>query len=214
MIYIFNNTYDIFVVDTDDQEVSDLTKNPVPPMFQTAESVAKFMRSVNRIRFNSMTNEVETILAQEKYSCRRNSRSCPNLHKMPVPEEETEDPLSRSVSTTFKTSGTPKVNEMKENAEMMTSTPKTNMSKTSNVTINMASHVVNNITYHRTDSSRNEKESDFMTVLKSVLVPTKVAVCQRCSAQCFTSPSKSGKPSVPAQVNERCIIHVCCIYSL
>ncbi|XP_048773723.2 hamartin-like isoform X3 [Ostrea edulis] len=188
--------------DTDDQEVSDLTKNPVPPMFQTAESVAKFMRSVNRIRFNSMTNEVETILAQEKYSCRRNSRSCPNLHKMPVPEEEVEDPLSRSVSTTFKTSsGTPKVNEMKENAEMMTSTPKTNMSKTSNVTINMASHVVNNITYHRMDSSRSEKESDFMTVLKSVLVPTKVAVCQRCSAQCFTSPNKSDQ-DLPVPVFE------------
>jgi hypothetical protein len=186
----------VFVIDTDDQEVSDLTKNPVPPMFQTAESVAKFMRSVNRIRFNSMSNEVETILAKEKYSCRRNSRSCPNLHKMPVPEEEGEDLLSRSVSTTFKTSsGTPKVTEVKEK-EMVTSTPNTSMPKTSNVTVNMTSHVVNNITYQRVDSSGVEKESDFVKVLKSVLVPTKVAVCQRCSAQCFTAQSQSGMSSV------------------
>ncbi|XP_061169862.1 hamartin-like isoform X1 [Saccostrea echinata] len=185
--------------DTDDQEVSDLTKNPVPPMFQTAESVAKFMRSVNRIRFNSMTNEVESILAQEKHSSKKSfSRSCPNLHKMPVTEEEADDHLSRSVSTTFRQSSESdqsKVSEVKDIRARRTSTPSAvpDTSKSTNVTINLSSHVVNNITYQRKDSLGKEKDSDLMSVLKSVLVPAKVAVCQRCSVQCLTtgSPSKS-----------------------
>lgn len=186
-------------VDTEDQEVSDITKNPVPPMFQTAESVAKFMRSVNRIRFNSMSNEVESILAQEKFCSKRNSRSCPSLDKMAVAEEEAEDHMSRSVSTTFKESSVvnlPKTSGIK--GKERTSTPNTeaDTTKTTNVTINLTSNVVNNIACQKSDAASSEKERDIISLLKSVLVPTKVAVCQRCSAQCLTneSPNKSGLP--------------------
>nr|XP_022325080.1 hamartin-like isoform X2 [Crassostrea virginica] len=179
--------------DTEDQEVSDLTKNPVPPIL-TAESVAKFMRSVNRIRFNSMSNEVESILAQEKFSSKRNSRSCPNLNKMPVTEEEGEDVLSRSVSTTFRQPtevSLPKPSEEKDK-KARTSTPNTEAEavKTTNVTINLTSSVVNNIACQKSDVPVPGRDTDLISLLKSVLVPTKVAVCQRCSAQCFTSGSQ------------------------
>lgn len=186
-------------VDTEDQEVSDITKNPVPPMFQTAESVAKFMRSVNRIRFNSMSNEVESILAQEKFCSKRNSRSCPSLDKMAVAEEEAEDHMSRSVSTTFKESSVvnlPKTNGIKGTERTSTPNTEADTTKTTNVTINLTSNVVNNIACQKSDAASSEKERDIISLLKSVLVPTKVAVCQRCSAQCLTneSPNKSGLP--------------------
>lgn len=186
-------------VDTEDQEVSDITKNPVPPMFQTAESVAKFMRSVNRIRFNSMSNEVESILAQEKFCSKRNSRSCPSLDKMAVAEEEAEDHMSRSVSTTFKESSVvnlPKTSGIKGTERTSTPNTEADTTKTTNVTINLTSNVVNNIACQKSDAASSEKERDIISLLKSVLVPTKVAVCQRCSAQCLTneSPNKSGLP--------------------
>lgn len=185
-------------VDTEDQEVSDITKNPVPPQFQTAESVAKFMRSVNRIRFNSMSNEVESFLAQEKFCSKRNSRSCPNLDKMAVAEEEAEDQMSRSVSTTFKQSSVvnlPKVGGIKDSKRTSTPNTEADTTKATNVTINLTSNVVNNIACQKVDAGSGERERDIISLLKSVLVPTKVAVCQRCSAQCLTneSPNKSGK---------------------
>lgn len=190
--------------DTEDQEVSDITKNPVPPVFQTAESVAKFMRSVNRIRFNSMSNEVESILAQEKFGSKRNSRSCPNLDKMAVAEEEAEDHMSRSVSTTFKQSSVislPKVSGIKDNERTSTPNTEVDSTKTTNVTINLTSSVVNNITCQKPDSANTEKETDIISLLKSVLVPTKVAVCQRCSAQCLIKESPN-KPELPIPVFE------------
>uniref|UniRef100_K1PLX0 Hamartin n=1 Tax=Magallana gigas TaxID=29159 RepID=K1PLX0_MAGGI len=186
-------------VDTEDQEVSDITKNPVPPQFQTAESVAKFMRSVNRIRFNSMSNEVESFLAQEKFCSKRNSRSCPNLDKMAVAEEEAEDQMSRSVSTTFKQSSVvnlPKVGGIKDSERTSTPNTEADTTKATNVTINLTSNVVNNIACQKVDAGSGERERDIISLLKSVLVPTKVAVCQRCSAQCLTneSPNKSELP--------------------
>lgn len=167
-------------------------------MFQTAESVAKFMRSVNRIRFNSMSNEVESILAQEKFCSKRNSRSCPSLDKMAVAEEEAEDHMSRSVSTTFKESSVvnlPKTSGIKGTERTSTPNTEADTTKTTNVTINLTSSVVNNIACQKSDTASSDKERDIISLLKSVLVPVKVALCQRCSTQCLTneSPNKSGK---------------------
>jgi len=66
----------IFPVDSEDEEVESI--NTQPPDMQTVNSVAEFMKSVNRIRFTSMTqpeNEADKI---SKGKLKR-SGSCPTF---------------------------------------------------------------------------------------------------------------------------------------
>ncbi|XP_052220850.1 hamartin-like isoform X5 [Dreissena polymorpha] len=86
-----------------DDEVSELTSNSqgTHPTL-TAESVKKFMKSVNRIRFNSLTatNTVEP--AKPKFSSKSRSRSCPQFPKVTTTYEDDEDEeedVVRSLST-------------------------------------------------------------------------------------------------------------------
>ncbi|XP_041368930.1 hamartin-like [Gigantopelta aegis] len=96
--------------DTFDQEVSELTKSdssdscehPSDPR-QTAESVKQFMKKVNRIRFNSLTNNGNldhNSAGPEKRGSVNRSLSCPLLELEDGVAEESET-LSRSASTTF-----------------------------------------------------------------------------------------------------------------
>ncbi|KAL4219214.1 hamartin [Mactra antiquata] len=87
--------------ESDDEEVSELTSQSRSASGQhmalTSESVKKFMKSVNRIRFNSLTatNTVES--DQPKFRYKR-SRSCPQFPKIETMREEEDEMLSRSVS--------------------------------------------------------------------------------------------------------------------
>ncbi|KAL3871551.1 hypothetical protein ACJMK2_039542 [Sinanodonta woodiana] len=98
--------------DCEDDEVSELTKFEGPAGASgsqhmiTAESVAKFMKKINRIRFNSLTatNNISSLVTQGKGNLCKRSRSCPHLRKISFTEEEDEDDdddneLSHSLST-------------------------------------------------------------------------------------------------------------------
>ena len=71
------------------------------PCSMTAESVKMFMKSVNRIRFNSLTatNSMETSSSSKKIGGKHRSRSCPQFPKIESMSEEEEE-VSRSASTT------------------------------------------------------------------------------------------------------------------
>ncbi|KAH3794097.1 hypothetical protein DPMN_147628 [Dreissena polymorpha] len=93
----------VYIAEENDNEVSELTSNSqgTHPTL-TAESVNKFMKSVNRIRFNSLTatNTVEP--AKPKYSSKSRSRSCPQFPKVATTYEDDEDgeeDVVRSLST-------------------------------------------------------------------------------------------------------------------
>lgn len=64
----------------------------------TSESVKKFMKSVNRIRFNSLTVTNGMEPEQVRFGSKR-SRSCPQFPKIETMSEEDEG-ISRSVSVT------------------------------------------------------------------------------------------------------------------
>ncbi|XP_052789916.1 hamartin-like [Mya arenaria] len=93
----------------DDDEVSELTSVVPGNQTVTAESVKKFMKSVNRIRFNSLTatNNIELNKSNKPFGAQKRSRSCPQFPKIASlneddDDEEEDDELSRSASTTCK----------------------------------------------------------------------------------------------------------------
>ncbi|KAK3586967.1 hypothetical protein CHS0354_026683 [Potamilus streckersoni] len=83
----------------EDDEVSELTKFARPAGASssqhiiTAESVAKFMKKINRIRFNSLTatHDINSLVPQGKGNLCLRSRSCPQLRKKSSAEEERDD---------------------------------------------------------------------------------------------------------------------------
>lgn len=66
----------------------------------TAESVKMFMKSVNRIRFNSLTATNNMEASSKKIGGKHRSRSCPQFPKIDSMSEEDEE-VSRSASTTY-----------------------------------------------------------------------------------------------------------------
>ncbi|XP_053380721.1 hamartin-like isoform X2 [Mercenaria mercenaria] len=87
-----------------DDEVSELTSSSRShgghSAMLTSESVKKFMKNVNRIRFNSLTatNSIEP--EQSKGFSSKRSRSCPQFPKIEATMEEDEELISRSASVT------------------------------------------------------------------------------------------------------------------
>lgn len=156
------------------------------------------MRSVNRIRFNSMLNEVEFFFVQEKFCSKRNFRFCFNLDKMVVVEEEVEDQMSRLVSITFKqllVVNLLKVGGIKDLEGIFIFNIEVDIIKVINVIINLIFNVVNNIACQKVDVGSDERERDIISLLRLVLVLIKVVVCQRCSVQCLINEflNKLGK---------------------
>lgn len=91
-------------VEDQDDEVSELTSSTRSSgttgsaATVTAESVKKFMKSVNRIRFNSLTATNNMDASQKKIGGKHRSRSCPQFPKIDSMDEEDEE-ISRSAST-------------------------------------------------------------------------------------------------------------------
>lgn len=84
-----------------DDEVCELTSRPRSQgqsAYITAESVKKFMKSVNRIRFNSLTATQSVEHVQTRFGSQYRSRSCPQFPKMEL-KSQNDDDVSRSVST-------------------------------------------------------------------------------------------------------------------
>lgn len=170
----------------------------------TAESVAKFMKSVNRIRFNSLTSR-KSVEKLTKLGSKTKSLSCPLLPKIDTMVEE-EDELSRSVSTTaFQNvgntlqsfeqhivDGTDLPKSAADDANLsVTSTNSTVTIKTKQeATVTIATSELNsslNITkcpmYTDSISASREREDDMTRIFRLLLNPTSVAVCQKCHSQ-------------------------------
>lgn len=89
----------VFFVEDSDDEVSELTSNARSHLATlTSESVKKFMKNVNRIRFNSLTASNNIEPEKGKFGSKR-SRSCPQFPKVETMADE-DDIFSRSASTT------------------------------------------------------------------------------------------------------------------
>jgi len=91
----------LFLTEDSDDEVSELTSTGKNYPTVTAESVKKFMKSVNRIRFNSLTatNSIQDQV-KTKFGPKNRSRSCPQFPKIDLTCDE-DDELTRSSSTTY-----------------------------------------------------------------------------------------------------------------
>ena len=192
----------------DDDEVSELTsssRSHTAYAMLTAESVAKFMRGVNRIRFNSLTSR-KSSEKLTKLGARSKSLSCPLLPKIDTTMEEEEE-LSRSASTTFQDKCSSDLNfEQKVVDKDEIEKPKLavddlNLSVTSTsstVTITTKQETAVTIATSETSSSLNlmkcpmytdpvmaskEKEDDFTKIFRLLLNPASVATCQRCRSQ-------------------------------
>ena len=169
----------------------------------TAESVAKFMKSVNRIRFNSLTsrNSVEKLT---KLGSKTKSLSCPLLPKIDSMVEEEEE-LSRSASTTAFHNTTKALAKFEQETVDGDQFPRSsgddiNLSVTSTsstVTITTKQETV--VTTPSSDTGLNiskcpmysdpttstseKKEDDFTKIFRLLLNPTSVAICQKCQSQ-------------------------------
>ena len=181
----------------------------------TAESVAKFMKGVNRIRFNSLTsrNSVEKL---SKLGSKSKSLSCPQLPKID-PATEEDDELSRSASTTFPHSHTSDINfEQKSVDEMNKAKP---VAEDMNVSVTSTSSTVTITTKQETTvtvsenksslnitncplysdpvkASREKEEDDFTKIFRQLLNPAYVSTCQRCQSQSRTGEDQAVSRSV------------------
>lgn len=185
-----------------DDEVSEITQVDHDPEI-TAESVAQFMKSVNRIRFNSLTatNNVEQLLGEKKFTHRLRSRSCPQLPKLVSPElVEEHETLSRSISSTFKGTFQPTEENLEEEEpdteNVMVSftkeeTPLYNSaSKTQTVgcdtavTKSQTSVVPSSFIYPPVSSAVDKHEqsesNQVLDLLKTLMLPTLSHVCRKC----------------------------------
>ena len=197
----------MFFADIDDDEVSELTsstRSHTAYAMLTAESVAKFMKSVNRIRFNSLTSR-KSVEKLTKLGSKTKSLSCPLLPKIDTTMEEEEE-LSRSASTTFENKSSLEMNFGQKTVETDIGIKKSseedpNLSVTSTgsaVTITTKQETSVTIATSEPTSSLNitkcpmyadsvsaskeEKEDDFVKVFRLLLNPTSVSVCQRCQS--------------------------------
>lgn len=197
----------------DDDEVSELTSSSRSHntcAMLTAESVAKFMKSVNRIRFNSLTSR-KSVEKLTKLGSRSKSLSCPLLPKIDTTMEE-EEALSRSASTTFQNKSyyeqkddlesaksSEEVANLSVHSTASTVTVTTKQETSVTIATSEASSSLN-ITKcpMYTDSvlaSRDKQEDDFIKVFRVLLNPASVAVCQRCQSQTLRGESEA--TSVP-----------------
>ncbi|XP_076090559.1 hamartin-like isoform X2 [Mytilus galloprovincialis] len=185
----------------EDDEVSEINQNQSESAVHlTAESVAQFMKSVNRIRFNSLTatNNLD-LYKQEKYKKTR-SNSCPSLPKLSSvdnedSEDEDEGELSRSASTisTLKrqTSQTSQQDSQQSALPVVT----TVTTETSTVTMTTSSHI--SITscpmFKQSDNQPvPQSQNSFMDVIKNSLLPNSMHLCQRCKTY-MVSDKNQGK---------------------
>ena len=196
----------MFIDADDDDEVSELTsssRSHTAYAMLTAESVAKFMKSVNRIRFNSLTsrNSVEKLT---KLGSRTKSLSCPLLPKIDSMVEE-EDELSRSASTTafHKTAKALSILEQETvDGDQLprSSADEVNLSVTStSSTVTITTKQENVIATPLTDTSldickcpmysdsrasasEKKQEDDFTKIFRLLLNPTSISVCQKCQS--------------------------------
>ncbi|XP_063425225.1 hamartin-like isoform X2 [Mytilus trossulus] len=185
----------------EDDEVSEINQNQSESAVHlTAESVAQFMKSVNRIRFNSLTatNNLD-LYKQEKYKKTR-SNSCPSLPKLSSvdnedSEDEDEGELSRSASTisTLKrqTSQTSQQDSQQSALPVVT----TVTMETSTVTMTTSSHI--SITscpmFKQPDNQPvPQSQNSFMDVIKNSLLPNSMHLCQRCKTY-MVSDKNQGK---------------------
>lgn len=173
-----------------DDEVSDITQcRPNSVVHLTAESVAQFMKSVNRIRFNSLTatNSME-VYKQERFKSSR-SRSCPSLPKLAsVENEDSEDDsdsdqLSRSVSmaSNFKQQMSEPDTDNHPAALPVVTTVTTEISTV--VTTTSSISITSCPIFSPHDSQPNvQSQNSFMDIMKNSLLPNSVHLCQKCKA--------------------------------
>ena len=200
-----------------DKEVSDLTQREAAPIYPTAESVQKFMRSVNRIRFSSMTasNDVKTYLKNEKgFTSQGRSVSCPQLPKVTPEEFDVEDVASMSRSTSK-----PEMDHQEDVASEKKDQEKSDVSgrgydvddsrKSSVSPVKSTSSTGSNVTmcplYKDGEVLSLQEKSEstgMMDLLRRFLMPANVSVCQKCRQQ--TNREASGKTGLHV-----CVLMIC-----
>ncbi|XP_071155173.1 hamartin-like isoform X2 [Mytilus edulis] len=185
----------------EDDEVSEINQNQSESAVHlTAESVAQFMKSVNRIRFNSLTatNNLD-LYKQEKYKKTR-SNSCPSLPKLlSVDNEDSEDEdegeLSRSASTISNLKRQTSQTSQQDSQQSALPVVTTVTMETSTVTMTTSSHI--SITscpmFKQPDNQPvPQSQNSFMDVIKNSLLPNSMHLCQRCKT-CMISDKNQGK---------------------
>lgn len=197
--FFINKKYLYYItINTKNQKISNITKNPIPPQFQTTKSITKFIKNINRIKFNNISNKIKSFLTQKKFYNKKNSKSYPNLNKITITKKKTKNQISRSISTTFKQSSIinlPKIDNIKNSKRTSTPNTETNTTKTTNITINLTSNIINNIAYQKINTKNDKKKKNIINLLKSILIPTKITIYQKYNTQYLTnkSPNKSNK---------------------
>ena len=174
-----------------DDEVSEITqshRSSQSPVHLTAESVAQFMKSVNRIRFNSLTaTNTMDIYKQERFKKSR-SRSCPSLPKViSVENEDSEgdsdsDQLSRSVSMTSSFKQISQTSQNNQPTTLPVVTTVTTDARTVTTTTSQISITSCPIFSSQDNQSQMQSHNSFMDMMKKSLLPNCIHLCHRCKA--------------------------------
>lgn len=167
-------------------------------MHLTAESVAQFMKSVNRIRFNSLTaTNTMDIYKQERFKKSR-SRSCPSLPKViSVENEDSEgdsdsDQLSRSVSMTSSFKQILQTSQNNQPTTLPVVTTVTTDARTVTTTTSQISITSCPIFSSQDNQSQMQSHNSFMDMMKKSLLPNCIHLCHRCKAY-MISDKNQGK---------------------
>ncbi|XP_052092661.1 hamartin-like isoform X3 [Mytilus californianus] len=185
----------------EDDEVSEITQNQSESRVHlTAESVAQFMKSVNRIRFNSLTatNNLD-LYKQERYKKTR-SNSCPSLPKLSSvdnedSEDENEEELSRSTSMVSNLKRQISQTSQQDSPQSSLPVVTTVTTETSSVTMTTSSHISITSCPVFTQSDNQpvpQSQNSFMDVIKNSLLPNSMHLCQRCKTY-MVSDKNQGK---------------------
>lgn len=175
----------------------------------TSESVKKFMKSVNRIRFNSLTATNGTELEQVKFRSKR-SRSCPQFPKIETMQEEDDESLSRSMSASCEDSSLSEINLSSDKATGQVETvarvkagPSADeehnvlqSTTSSTVTVSTKTETTVKITTETTETSKcpvsagkadttegDSKMTDLMRALRQMLNVSSSNICSKCQGQ-------------------------------
>lgn len=159
------------------------------------------MKSVNRIRFNSLTATNTMDLYKDKGSTR--SRSCPKLTSMEDEEESvgSEGEMSRSVSiaTEIQEQSHSSQNSQVTAVPVVTTVAidtKTVTMTTSNISITSCPAFIQSV-----NSQDNQPpQTSLMDVLKTTLLPNSMHLCQKCKS-CMLSGKDDGECNVSVCLN-------------
>lgn len=179
------------------------------------------MKKVNRIRFNSLTASTNSESRGTTTKVKKRSRSCPHLPKIESLDGESDetDPLSRSVSATFKSVESPMEESTDNGFKILNVATKQKLTRLRAVTdeeekefsVDSASHVTTTVTTtitsqvktnvnaiatssHSANAMHSERNrsinNEYEDMISLFKVPTVDSFCLKCKQDLAVSSSK------------------------